>query len=55
MTEAVDQKKNSARIPFVAKNGMTLFNCTQDTIDKAVENGSRRNAYFMIDGWEDFP
>lgn len=55
MIEAIDQPKESARVLFMVKNGMMFFNCTQDTIDKAVENENRRNAYFMIDEWEDIP
>ena len=55
MIEAIDQPKESARVPFMVKNGMMFFNCTQETIDKAVENENRRKAYFMIDEWEDIP
>ena len=55
MIEAIDQKKEAKNIPFIVKNGMMFFNCTQDTLDKAVENGNQRKAYFMIDEWEDVP
>jgi hypothetical protein len=55
MIEAVDQPKEAARIQFMVKNGMMFFNCTQETIDRAVENENRRKAYFRIDEWEDIP
>ena len=55
MREAVDQPKESAKIPFVVKNGMMFFNCTQETIDRAVENDNRRKAYLRIGEWEDIP
>ena len=40
-------------IPFVVNNGIMFFNCTKETIDKAVENENRRKAYFRIGEWED--
>lgn len=50
-----ENKRESASIPFVVKNGMMFFNCTQETIGKAVENENRRKAYFRIGEWEDMP
>ena len=53
MIEAVDQPKESAKIPFIVKNGIMFFNCTQDTIDRAVEKENRSKAYLGIGEWED--
>lgn len=53
MIKVIDQPKESAKIPFVVKNGIMFFNCTQDTIDRAVENENRRKAYLGVGEWED--
>lgn len=55
MIEVIEQKSDSPKIPFVVKNGMIFFNCTQDTIDRAVENENRRKAYLRIGEWENIP
>lgn len=54
MVEIIEQKSDSQKIPFVVKNGMMFFNCTQDTIDRAVENENRRKAYLGIGEWGTF-
>lgn len=51
MIRVVEQKGDSPRLGFVAKGGMLFFNCTRETIDKAVENENRRKAYLGIDEW----
>ncbi len=51
MIESIEQPKESPKIPFVVKDGMMFFNCTQDTIDRAVENNNRRKAYLGIGEW----
>lgn len=54
MTDKTEENKmDSGRIPFVVNNGIMFFNCTKETIDKAVENENRRKAYFRIGEWED--
>lgn len=55
MIEVIEQESDSRKIPFVVKNGMMFFNCTQDTIDRAVENENRRKAYLRIGEWENIP
>ena len=55
MSEVIEQKSDSPKIPFIVKNGMMFFNCTQDTIDRAVENENRRKAYLRIEEWENIP
>ena len=55
MIESIDHPKESKNIPFMMNNGIMFLNCTQDTIDKAVDNENRRKAYFRIDEWEDIP
>lgn len=52
MIEVIEQESGSPKIGFVAKDGMLFFNCTQETIDKAVENANRRKAHLGIDGWD---
>lgn len=52
MIETVDQPKEAKKIPFIVKNGIMFFNCTQETIDRAVENENRRKAYLGIGEWE---
>ena len=51
MIRVIDQPKDSPKLGFVAKDGMLFFNCTQETIDKAVEDANRRKAYLAIDEW----
>ena len=53
MVAVIEQKSDSPKIPFVVKNGMMFFNCTQDTIDRAVENENRRKAYLGVGEWGD--
>lgn len=53
MIEAVDQPSEAEKIPFIVKNGIMFFNCTQETIDRAVENENRREAYLGIGELED--
>ena len=53
MIKAIEQKTVAPRIPFCARNGILFFNCTQETIDKAVENDNRRKAYLGIGEWGD--
>ena len=55
MISAIEQPKEAPKIPFVVKNGMMFFNCTQETIDKSVENENRRKAYLGIDEWGEEP
>ncbi|MBQ3342524.1 MAG: hypothetical protein IJG84_11550 [Kiritimatiellae bacterium] len=55
MIAVIEQESDSPKIPFVVKNGMMFFNCTQDTIDRAVENENRRKAYLRIGEWENIP
>lgn len=55
MIEVIEQKSDSPKIPFVVKNGMMFFNCTQDTIDRAVENENSRRSYLRIGEWENIP
>lgn len=51
MIKVIEQKTDAPKIAFVAKNGMLFFNCTQEAIDKAVEDDNRRKAYFGIGEW----
>lgn len=52
MTRVIEQKADTPKIAFAAKNGMLFFNCTQETIDKAVENDNRRKAYLGVGKWD---
>lgn len=45
--------KEPEKIPFIATNGIMFFNCTQETIGRAVENENRRKAYLGIGEWGD--
>lgn len=48
--------KNEAtepKIQCIVKNGIMFFNCTQKTIDNAVESENRRKAYLRIGEWAD--
>lgn len=51
MIAKIDNDDSGPRIPFAVVNGMMFFNCTQETIDKAVENENRRKAYYGIGEW----
>lgn len=51
MIEVIENKTAAPRIPFFARNGMLFFNCTRETIDKAVEDDNRRKAYLGIGEW----
>lgn len=53
MIAKIDNDDSGPRIPFAVVNGMIFFNCTQKTIDKAVENENRRRAYLRIGEWDD--
>ena len=53
MIKVIEQEHDSPKIGFAARGGMLFFNCTQETIDKAVENENRRKAYLGIGEWED--
>lgn len=53
MIEAIEQKTAAPKIAFAAKNGMLFFNCTQETIDRAVEDDNRRQAYLGVGEWGD--
>lgn len=53
MVKIEEKKRDSPKITCVVKNGIMFFNCTQDTIDRAVENENRRKAYLGIGEWED--
>lgn len=53
MIRVIEQKADTPKIAFAAKNGMLFFNCTQETIDKAVEDANRRKAYLGIGEWGD--
>lgn len=54
-TETIENMPKSAKISFVVKNEIVFFNCTKEMIDRAVENETRRKAYFRIDEWENIP
>lgn len=53
MIKVIEQEHDSPKLGFVAKDGMLFFNCTQETIDKVVENENRRKAYFGLGEWEE--
>lgn len=51
MIKVIEQEHGSPKLGFVAKGGILFFNCTQETIDKVVENENRRKAYLGIGEW----
>ena len=53
MIRVIEQKADAPKIAFAAKNGMLFFNCTQETIDRAVEDDNRRRAYLGVGEWGD--
>ena len=54
MTSKTEEKKrDSPSITCFVNDVLCFFNCTQETIGKAVENENRRKAYFRIGEWED--
>ena len=52
-TKTEEKKRDSPSITCFVNDTLCFFNCTQDMIDKAVDNENRRRAYFRIDELED--